>query len=162
MTDARTHAGSIVVPAPAAEVYRVVSDVTRTGEWSPVCVACRWDEGDAPAPGEGPRVGAQFTGRNETAERTWETRCTVVAAEPGRRFAWEVGDGLVRWGYDLAPGPYEGSTTLTEWWEFTPQGLATFAERYGDDAPVQIEQRTRMAHDGIPATLAAIRDVVAR
>lgn len=55
----------------------MVSDVTRMGEWSPVCRACWWDEG------AGPRVGAWFTGRNELPERTWETRSVMVAAEPG-------------------------------------------------------------------------------
>ena len=53
----------------------MVSDVTRMGEWSPVCKACWWDDGDSP------RVGAWFTGRNELPERTWETRSEVVAAE---------------------------------------------------------------------------------
>ena len=32
----------------------------------------------------GPVVGAWFTGRNETAERTLETRSQVVVADPGR------------------------------------------------------------------------------
>ena len=27
----------------------MVSDVTRMGEWSPVCKACWWDEGDSAA-----------------------------------------------------------------------------------------------------------------
>ena len=60
-------------------MYSAVSDVTRTGEWSPVCQECWWDEGD------GPVVGAHFTGRNVLPERTWETRSEVVAAERRRR-----------------------------------------------------------------------------
>lgn len=56
----------------------MISDVTRTGEWSPVCKACWWDDGDGPWPG------AWFTGRNELPERTWETRSQVVAADRGR------------------------------------------------------------------------------
>ena len=86
---------SIHVAAPPDAVYELVSDVTRMGEWSPICRACWWDEG------AGPHVGAWFTGRNETPERTWETRCQVVAADPGRRFAWEVNNGWVYWGYSL-------------------------------------------------------------
>ena len=82
---------SIHVALPPAELYELVSDVTRTGEWSPVCKECWWDE-DA----TGPEVGAWFIGRNVQAEREWQTRSQVVAAEPGRTFAWEVNGGWVR------------------------------------------------------------------
>ena len=142
---------SVVVAAPPEVLYDLVSDVTRTGEFSPVCRAAWWDEGD------GPRAGAWFTGRNQTPERTWETRSQVVVADPGREFAFLVGGALVRWGYTLEPVP-EG-TLLTESWHFLPAGLAMFAERYGDDAPAQVAERTRAAHEGIPRTLAALKRV---
>lgn len=143
--------GSIVVAVPPSRLYALVSDVTRTGEWSPVCKACWWDEG------AGPRVGAWFTGRNELPERTWETRSQVVAAEPGREFAWEVNDGWVRWGYTLeADGD---GTLLTESWEFLPKGIDGFHERFGAEAEAEIAKRSDAARDGIPATLAAIRRI---
>ena len=149
--DSLTHADSVVVRSSPEALYDLVSDVTRTGEWSPVCRACWWDEG---TPGE---VGSWFTGRNETPERTWETRSQVVAAERGREFAWLVGGAYARWGFTLEP--VEDGTRLTESWEFLPAGLARFAERYGDEAQAQIDERTRAAHEGIPATLAAIRRI---
>ncbi|MGB6277882.1 MAG: SRPBCC family protein, partial [Rhodococcus sp. (in: high G+C Gram-positive bacteria)] len=37
---------SIVVAASVDDVYAVVSDVTRTGEWSPICQECWWNEPD--------------------------------------------------------------------------------------------------------------------
>lgn len=161
--DPAPHHDSILVHTTPDELYAIVSDVTRTGEWSPVCRECWWDEGD------GPEVGAWFTGRNQTAERTWETRSRVVVAEPGREFAWQVGGSLVRWGYTLRPSdgatssaaaaPPAGPTELTEHWEFLPAGLATFRERYGARAEEEIAIRTRAARDGIPATLAAIKGV---
>ncbi|WP_402467586.1 SRPBCC family protein [Isoptericola aurantiacus] len=159
MPAARTYSESIEVAAPPAAVYALVSDVTRTGEWSPICTSCRWDEGDAPAPGASPQVGAHFTGHNEVPGRTWETRSEVVAADPGREFAWVVGQGFARWGYTVRPLDGGTRTELTESWEFTPTGMAFFAEKYGEDAGAQIEARTRMAHEGIPATLAAIRRI---
>ena len=149
--DSRRHSDSVVVRATPEELYDLVSDVTRTGEWSPVCTACWWDEG---ATGQ---VGDWFTGHNETSDRTWETRSQVAAAERGREFAWLVGGRLARWGFVLEP--VDGGTRLTETWEFLPAGLEFFAERYGDDAPRQIEDRTRAAHEGIPATLAAIKRI---
>ena len=152
-TTPRTHADSIVVRTTPDKLYALVSDVTRTGEWSPICQECWWDDG------AGPRVGAWFTGRNVTPDRTWETRSQVVAADPGREFAWMVGQGYARWGFLLEQGDESGTTKLTETWEFTRAGLEVFIERYGDDAPHQVENRTDAARTGIPATLAAIKRI---
>lgn len=145
------HSASIHVDRPPMEVYELVSDIGRTGEWSPVCTVCEWDEGD------GPIVGAHFTGTNESDGRTWQTRSTVTAADPGREFAWEVGEGYVRWGYQLAPDG--DGTQLTESWTFCEAGLQFFAQVFGDKADTEIAVRTRAAHEGIPVTLAAIKRV---
>ncbi len=156
-TDPAPYSETVVVEAAAEDVYALVSDVTRTGEWSPTCQQCWWDDG------AGPEVGAWFTGRNQTASRTWETRSQVVAAEPGREFAWQVGGDLVRWGYTLAPVDGDPARTeLGEHWTFLPGGLAMFAERYGDDAQREIDDRTAAAHAGIPATLAALKALAER
>ena len=140
---------SVVVARSPDELYDMVSDVTRMGEWSPVCKTCWWDDGG------GPRPGAWFTGRNETPDRTWETRSQVVAADRGREFAFVVGGSWVRWGYTFAP--VDGGTQVTESWEFLPDGIARFHNRFGSDAPAQIASRTEDAHQGIPATLAALK-----
>ena len=140
---------SIVVARSPEVLYNMVSDVTRMGEWSPVCQACWWDDGD------GPRAGAWFTGRNELPERTWETRSQVVAADRGREFAFEVNSGWVRWGYTFTA--VDSGTQVTESWEFLPAGIAGFHDRYGNGAEAQIANRTEAAHQGIPATLAAIK-----
>jgi hypothetical protein len=142
-------ADSVLVPRTPDQLYAMVSDVTRMGEWSPVCRACWWDDGG------GPHVGAQFTGRNETDERTWETRSLVVAAVPGREFAWEVNGGWVRWGFTF--DVEAGGTRLTESWTFLPAGIAGFHERYGAQADAEIAARSEAAQRGIPETLAAIK-----
>src|SRR5580693_2874746 len=100
-----------------------VSDVTRMGEWSPVCTARWWDDG------LGPQPGAWFTGRNELPERTWETRSQVVAADRGREFAFVVGGSWVRWGYTFTP--VNGGRQVTERWEFLPDGVTRFNNRFG-------------------------------
>ncbi len=141
---------SIVVARSAESLYDMVSDVTRMGEWSPVCKACWWDDGDSL------RVGAWFTGRNELPERVWETRSQVVAAERGREFTFVVGGSLVRWSYAFTP--VDGGTQVTESWEFLPDGIARFQARFGEDAEAQIANRTEAAHRGIPVTLAAIKE----
>ncbi|MGI8680371.1 MAG: SRPBCC family protein [Jatrophihabitans sp.] len=142
---------SITIDASPDEVYDLVSDVTRTGEWSPVCRECIWNDGGAP------RVGATFTGRNEDSGRTWETTSRVDVARRGHEFAWIVGDGYARWAYMLRP--VEDGTELTESWQFREAGRDVFRTRYGDDAQAQIENRTRAARTGVPATLAAIKKI---
>jgi hypothetical protein len=144
-----THSESIVIARSPEDLYDLVSDVTRMGEWSPVCKACWWDDGDAP------RVGAWFTGRNELPDRTWETRSEVVAAERGREFAFIVGGTWTRWGYTFSP--VDGGTQVTESWEFLPGGVAMFAERFGADAEAQTANRAEAARNGIAVTLAAIK-----
>jgi hypothetical protein len=144
-----SHSDSILVASSAESLYDMVSDVTRIGEWSPVCKACWWDEGSSA------RAGDWFTGSNTTADRTWETRSEVVVAERGREFAFVVGGSYVRWGYTFA-AVGEG-TRVTESWEFLPGGIAMFKEKFGADAQTQISSRTKAAHDGIPVTLAALK-----
>lgn len=150
--ETRTHQDDVIVAVTPEEVYDLVSDITRTGEWSPICKACWWDD-----EAQAGQVGAWFTGRNELPERTWETKSQVVAAERGREFAWEVGQGFVRWGFVMEP--VDEGTRLTETWAFLPAGLEFFAEKFGDRAPEEIEDRTGHAHAGIPTTLAAIKDI---
>ncbi|SCX59617.1 Polyketide cyclase / dehydrase and lipid transport [Klenkia marina] len=143
---------SVVVAASPEAVYDVVSDVTRTGEWSPQCRECWWLDGGTGA------VGDEFGGRQETPERTWETRSRVEQADRGRAFAWSVNDRKVLWRYDLEP--VDGGTRLTESWEFTDAGLQFMADKYGPDAEHEIATRQAAAREGVPATLAAIRRIV--
>jgi Polyketide cyclase / dehydrase and lipid transport len=149
--DTLCYSDSIVINRSPEELYDMVADVTRTGEWSPVCKACWWDEGG------GPRVGAMFTGRNERPERTWETRSEVVVADRGREIAWAVAEPptRARWSYLLTA--VEGGTELTETWELPPEGQAFFEKVFGDEAPKEIGLRSDAAKKGIPATLAAIK-----
>ena len=144
-----SYSDSIVVARSPEDLYDMVSDVTRMGEWSPVCTACWWDDGLGPEPG------AWFTGHNELPERTWETRSQVVVADRGREFAFVVGGSWVRWGFTFSP--VDGGTQVTESWEFLPDGVARFHNRFGNDAPAQIADRTRAARHGIPVTLAALK-----
>src|ERR1700761_2928638 len=98
--------GSVTVhmAAPADQVWDVVSDVTRVGEFSPETFEAQWLGGAA-----GPALGAVFRGhvkRNGRGPVYW-TRCTVTACEPGREFAFAVGgprgSTLIPWRYQLAP-----------------------------------------------------------
>lgn len=156
------HRDSIMINREPADVYRMVSDITRMGEWSPVCKSCWWDADAGPANGAEPQAGDGFTGRNETPERTWETHSVVETADAGREFAFLVSGGWTRWGYTFEP--VDGGTKVTESWHFLPAGEAGFAQRYGDpvETAAQIDKRFRTAREGIPATLAAIKAAAER
>ena len=81
-------------------------------EWSPENVGAQW-LGDA----TGPAVGAEFSGSNRRGWRRWSTTCTVIAAEPGRKFAFEVAFAVVpisRWTYEFHAEGEE--TVMTETW----------------------------------------------
>jgi hypothetical protein len=88
---------TVRVAASPQRVYDVVSDVTRMGEWSPETVRCEWLDGAA-----GPAVGARFKGSNKRGWARWSTVPRVVAADPGREFAFVV-DDLTRWSYRFEP-----------------------------------------------------------
>ena len=155
MSEPRSHRDSVVVRASPVQVYDLVTDIARTGEWSPSCRECWWADGATSA-----EVGARFHGRNEGQGRSWETLSRVIVADRGREFAWLVGEGYVRWGYTLEP--VGDDTRLTESWEFRPAGITMFHEKYGDKAERAIANRTRAALEGIPATLAAIARILER
>ena len=81
---------SITVAASPADVHALVSDITRTGEWSAQCYKAQWDDAVTAEVPAGSRVGATFTGHNRTDEREWSTVSEVIVDEPGVEFAWRV------------------------------------------------------------------------
>jgi hypothetical protein len=99
---------SVRVHATPERVYALVSDVTRTPEFSPEILECRWLDGAT-----GPAVGARFKARNKVVNRpAWYNKPVVTAADPGRRFAFartEPFGGTVEWTYTFEP---DGDGTL--------------------------------------------------
>jgi uncharacterized protein YndB with AHSA1/START domain len=107
------------IAAPAELVWTLVSDVTRMGEWSPETTAGEWIKG-----ANGPVVGARFKGTNSNGKKSWSTDATVVDADPGKRFAFDVDVGPVkvaRWAYDFEPTAT--GCTVTETWTDRRNGL---------------------------------------
>ena len=75
-----------VMNRPADTVFGVITDITRTGEWSPECISGRWIDGAT-----GPAVGAKFEGDNKVViagitMKKWTTTSEVTAFEPGKVF----------------------------------------------------------------------------
>ncbi len=92
---------AIEIDAPPDAVWRVVSDVTRIPEWSPVCHRCEWIDGAT-----APVVGARFRGHNKLNGARWSRDCEITAAEPGALLAFSTrfkGEESTRWRYRLEP-----------------------------------------------------------
>ena len=96
------------IAAQPEEVYDLIADVTRMGEWSPETVEAEWLDGAT-----GPEVGARFRGKNELGPNKWSTKPTVVTAERGTTFAFKVpGKSGPTWRYDFRP--CDEGTVVTE------------------------------------------------
>ncbi len=116
-TEPVTGSATTSIAAPISEVYAAVTDVTRMGEWSPECVACRW-VGEA----TGPAVGAEFEGDNVATLgpitlKRWTTTSEVVDAEPNVSFGF-VAEGHSAWRYEFAER--DGATIVTESFSHPP------------------------------------------
>lgn len=104
---------SMRMEALPAQVWALVSDVTRIGEFSPETFEARWTGGST-----GPEVGATFAGhvrRNGVGPTYWSA-CRVTRCEPERVFEFAVGTKTVdvnHWGYRLEPA-HDG-TVVTEY-----------------------------------------------
>jgi Polyketide cyclase / dehydrase and lipid transport len=96
------HQLTIHIDAPPEVVYSLVSDVTRTPEFSPEVLRCTWLDGAT-----GPVVGARFKAVNKVPRRPpWNTRPVITVARPRREFAisrTERFSGTLVWRYQLEP-----------------------------------------------------------
>lgn len=108
------------VSATPEEVWALVSDLTRMGEWSPEARGGRWAGG-----ADGPSVGTVFRGRNRNGLYRWRTKVTVTECDPPRRFAFRLNIPLMGgcdWVYDIEPTG-EGCRVTESWVDFRKRSL---------------------------------------
>lgn len=131
MPTATTGKARVHVNAPPEQVYALVSDVTRMGEWSPETNQCEWLDGAT-----GPAVGVRFRGANHLGIIKWHTECVITAADPGREFSFTVmhpsGRESTVWRYVFTAT--DSGTDVVETYEFlwcpiTSRAFETFLPR---------------------------------
>jgi len=106
LTSTRTIKGS------SHELWSLISDLPRMGEWSDENEGGTWIRGAS-----GPEVGATFRGRNSNGWRRWTTLARVTESVPGERFAFRVDAWRMpvsTWTYVLADT--EDGCAVTEAW----------------------------------------------
>jgi hypothetical protein len=103
-----TDKASRYIEASPEALYALISDVTRTPEYSPEIVRCTWIKGAT-----GPAVGARFKAINHAGRvPDWPNKPVVTVADAGQTFAFErteIGGGTIEWRYQLEP---QGTGTL--------------------------------------------------
>ncbi|GGM33460.1 hypothetical protein GCM10012275_01150 [Longimycelium tulufanense] len=162
----------VQVSATPEQVYTVVSDLPRSGEWSPECQGGEWVSGE-PA-----TVGAVFRGENLRSEEvvawaplvrgTWYTESRVVAAEPGRTFRWMMlshagADQESIWGFDIEPA--DEGCVLTHHFRMGTATVGIHKIVADLDEPARkrfvVEWTTKLERD-LQDTLKRLKDVIER
>jgi uncharacterized protein YndB with AHSA1/START domain len=114
---ARTCRTEVIVNAPVEAVWRILADITRTGEWSHECRQVTWLHGATKA-----APGVRFRGRNRSGWLRWSRVCEVAAIDPQRELAWRTIPTTAlpdstEWRITLAP--VAGGTRIVQSYEIT-------------------------------------------
>ncbi len=94
----------LVMNATPEDIYELVANLPRMGEWSPECQGVEWEVGVSAA-----AEGARFVGHNRGGPRNlmrWSRRGRVLVADPGHEFAFvteEGGQESTVWRYRIEP-----------------------------------------------------------
>jgi Polyketide cyclase / dehydrase and lipid transport len=146
---------SLQIAADPDTIYELVADVTRTPNFSPEIVECRWLNGAT-----GPAVGARFKARNKMPKRpTFSNKPVVTIVEPGKTFAFartEPFGGTVEWRYDFTPNN-DGSLVVESYTVTKPVsriGWFIIGTLFGR------KDRQADLHEGMTQTLERLRHAV--
>jgi uncharacterized protein YndB with AHSA1/START domain len=153
MVNTLAMSGSITVSrhvnASPEQVWGLVTDLPRMGEWSPENNGGSWQHGANVA-----AFGAKFKGLNSNGKKRWSTIAKVTALDAPRSFAFDVtavGVKIATWRYDIAASAGGGSTVSETWTD----NRGWFAKKLGGQASGVAD---REAHNraGMERTLEAM------
>jgi uncharacterized protein YndB with AHSA1/START domain len=102
---------AVEVAATPGQVWSVLSDPTRVGEWSHECHTVTWVDGHTVA-----AVGAKFRGNNQVKGFKWSRTCTITELDPERLLVYRTSGGLppdsTEWRFRLEP--VDAGTRITQ------------------------------------------------
>ncbi len=85
---------TIDVEATPADVWALVSDLKRMGEWSPQCHRMIVRGGDV-------KLGTKTLNMNHEGALWWPTRSQVIEFEPEKRISFKILENWTIWSYEL-------------------------------------------------------------
>ncbi|OXM72685.1 MULTISPECIES: SRPBCC family protein [Amycolatopsis] len=144
------------IDAPPERVWALVSDIGLMPEMSDELQSVDWLDGAT-----GPAPGARFVGRSKhEAFGEWVTTSEIVEFEPGRVFAWAVGDPdepSATWRFRVEPR--DGGTELSQWMRLGPgrSGLSVAIDRMPDKEQKIVFVRLREFERNMTATLECLK-----
>lgn len=146
----------VEVDASVQQVWDVISDVTRVGEWSHECRSARWLDQDR-------RVipGARFRGRNRAGWALWSRISEIITVDAPHEFVWRtvptrLFPDSTQWRIRLEPR--EGRTLITQ--SFTVLHAPWLLDRiYSRLIPAHQDRDARLAEDLARIGVAARRGV---
>lgn len=143
----KTLEASIDVDASPEQVWRVVSDLKRMGEWSPQCKKMKVFGGEV-------RKGTTTLNVNRKGFLVWPTTAKVVDFEPNKTIAFRIVENKTVWSYTLTPTAT--GTTVVEKRE-APTGTSAISGFLVKNVLGGTEQFDVELVDGMNATLQRIK-----
>jgi uncharacterized protein YndB with AHSA1/START domain len=134
----------VIVDAPIEAVWRVVSDVTRVGEWSHECRRVEWLDGATTAV-----PGVRFRGVNKAGPWSWSRVNEILAADEPHTLVWRTISTLLypdssEWRITLDRA--EGRTRIVQSFQVL-RAPAVLARLYSIVIPAHRDRSTSLADD---------------
>jgi uncharacterized protein YndB with AHSA1/START domain len=139
----------VVVSAPPARVWELLSDLRRMHEWSPELVAM------LPLKPGGLRPGQWYLGLNRRKAVVWPTRSVVAVLEPGRTLAWDTRSSGARWVWELEPDDSGGTRLVHR--RPVPQRLTLLSRLFAPVALGGSEEHADELEAGMRRTAARLK-----
>ena len=111
----RTGTVEVITGASPQQIWDLLADIARAGEWSHETRGGVWLDGATTA-----TLGARFKGLNGKGRQRWTRVCEIVAAEHPHQLAWRTVPSRLfpdstRWTFEMTP--VDGGTRVTQHFE---------------------------------------------
>ena len=111
----RTGIAEVTASASPEQIWDLLADITRAGEWSHETRGGVWLDGATTA-----TLGARFKGLNGQGRQRWTRVCEIVVADRPHQLSWRTVPSHLypdstQWTYEITP--VDGGTRITQRFE---------------------------------------------